>query len=395
MKYRNTIHTPFILFIFLVMSIFSSCSTSRNGEVEEEDHTEMISDDVRISKAQFSTVRMELGKVEKHIFFESIKSYGVIDVPPENRSSVSAYFGGYVKKLQLLEGQKVKKGDLLFTLENPSYVEIQQEYLEAKGQLVYLQSDYERQKNLVKDNVSSQKKYLKSEADYQVTLVRFESLKKKLSLMNINPASLDETTIRSEIEVTAPLGGVISTVNATRGMYLNPDDIALTIINADHIHLDLHVFEKDLPKIFENQDIIFSLQNNPAQVFEAYVYLVGNYIDPVKRSASIHGHLKDEGESHYFIPGMYIEADIKSSSDSLISINTSAIVKVEEKYFVLVKVAEEGEDLIFEKREVLIGEEQKGFTVIKNSSDFSGSEDILINGAFNLINSGEGGGHEH
>ena len=99
---------------------------------------------------------MEFGSFTKQPFNKAINTTGVIDVPPENKSTVSAYFGGYVKNISLLEGQEIRKGQTLFTLENPDYIQVQQEFLESKSQLTYLESDYNRQKELAKDKVNSQ-----------------------------------------------------------------------------------------------------------------------------------------------------------------------------------------------------------------------------------------------
>jgi len=382
---KSTFSIQYFLSILILSSLLISCNSSET-ELQEDPAGEGNKKEITLTNKQFEGSNMLLGKLEKHSFSQSIKSYGVIDVPPENKASVSAYFGGYVKKLSLLEGQFVAKGQVLFTLENPEYIEIQQNFLEAKDQLNYLRSDYERQKILVQDNVSSQKTYLKAEADYKITLVRYESLKKKLDLMNLNPNNLNETNIRSEISLTAPISGNISQIHATRGMYLNPDDIALTIINADHIHLELSIFEKDLPKVKVGQEIHFKLQNDATKDYAAEVYLVGNYIDPESRTASLHGHLANDKESKYFTPGMYIEAEIFSSSDTLIALPESAIVKLRENNFVLVKTGTTGDQLSFEKREVSLGQSKDGFSEIINNSDFKSSDEFLIKGAFNLIN---------
>jgi len=369
------------LFFALLLSVFVSCETSE--EVIEENASD--SSAIIISLKQFENSKMELGKIANHTFNQSIKSYGIFDVPPENKASVSAYFGGYVKKLRLLEGQEVSKGEILFTLENPEYVEIQQEFLETKGQLAYLKSDYERQKNLVQDNVTSQKIYLKAESDYKIAIVRFESLKKKLDLMNLDPNTLNENNLRSEINLTSPLTGYITSVNATIGMYLNPDDIALTIINPDHIHLELNIFEKDLPMIKVDQKIRFKLQNDSQDEYQAYVYLVSNYIDPEKRSASIHGHLADESHTKLFTPGMYIEAEIFSEVDTLLSIEKSAVIKADESNYVLVMIEKRTEEYLFEKRKIIVGISKDGFTQILNNNDFDKNDEILIKGAFNMI----------
>jgi cobalt-zinc-cadmium efflux system membrane fusion protein len=372
------------LFLTMVTVILYSCDSPEKAIINDSNQVENTST-VVLSIEQFESSAMELASITKHVFHNSIKCYGIFDVPPENKASISAYFGGYVKKLSLLEGQNVKNGDILFTLENPEYVVIQQEFLEAKSQLSYLKLDYERQKNLLEDNVTSKKVYLKAESDYRITLVRYESMKKKLELMNLNPSVLSASTIQSEINITSPLSGSIASVNATKGMYLNPDDIALTIINSDHMHLELSIFEKDLPLIKINQEIRFKLQNDSQKEYEAYVYLVSNFIDPEKRNASIHGHLIDESESSSFSPGMYIEAEIYSSNDTLLAIQQSAVIKTDVSQFVLVKIAESDSSISFEKRRVQIGESKNGYSQIINSDDFKKDDLLLVNGAFNLI----------
>jgi cobalt-zinc-cadmium efflux system membrane fusion protein len=383
-KLKNKIQsTSIYLMAFLLLSAVA-CSPEKTNE-ESDLSLEMETQDIELSLKQFESSSMKLGKIEDEVFNQTIKSYGLIDVPPENKAAISAYFGGYVKKLSLLEGQYVNSGQVLFTLENPEYVEIQQDFLEAKGQLTYLKSDYERQKNLVQDSVTSQKIYLKAESDYQVTLVRYESLRKKLNLMNLNPDNLTENNIRSEISLTAPISGNISQIHASRGMYLNPDDIALTIINPDHIHLELSIFEKDLPQVKKGQEIRFKLQNNANEEYEAEVHLVGNYIDPERRSASIHGHLVDEEQSSLFTPGMYVEAEILCDLDTLHALPQSAVVAFDNKDFVLIFKGKQDDNLLFEKREVRIGRRNEEYVEILNVSEFSADDEFLIEGAFNLI----------
>ena len=70
--------------------------------------------------------------------------------------------GGYIKKTPLLIGDVVKKGQLLVTIENPDFITLQQEYMEVKQQLVYLASEYDRQKTMREENITSQKSFSKS-----------------------------------------------------------------------------------------------------------------------------------------------------------------------------------------------------------------------------------------
>src|SRR5690606_35183060 len=218
-----------------------SCNSKEKSETVNIDASiENVDEDaINITENQFKSGGMELGKISMQQFNTVVNANGMFAVPPQNQADVSAYFAGYVKDIKLLPGHAVKKGQVLFTIENPEYVQAQQNFLEAKGRLSYLKSDYERQKELLADNVTSQKNFLKAESEYTVTLAQFQSLKMKLSLMNINPNTLTGENIRSVISVTSPLSGYATTVNASKGMYLNPSDIAVTITNTDDLHIEL------------------------------------------------------------------------------------------------------------------------------------------------------------
>lgn len=347
-----------------------------------------ITDDdrlVNLSESQFVSSKMMLGKMEMNPFQEVVKANGVIDVPPESQAAVSSYFGGTVHQISLLRGTEVKKGQVLFTLENPEYIQMQQDYLEAIGQLEYLQSDYERQSNLIQDNITSQKNYLKAKSDFTVTQVKVQSLAKKLELMGIAPERINLDSIRSTIEIRSPIHGFVSEVNITLGTYLSPSEIAVTIVNTDHLHLELNIFEKDLQKVKVGQAIHFTLQQDEQEEHQATVHLLSKSIDLDHRTIGIHGHLINRKTTDQFAPGMYVEAEIETSSEMKPSLPEEAIVDIDGKYFVLVFSEISHGDYSFEEKLVQIGASDNGYVEILNSEDFDENHQFLVKGAFNLI----------
>jgi cobalt-zinc-cadmium efflux system membrane fusion protein len=372
------------LFTFLMLTLIA-CNSGKDSNEPIQLEEKSNSGEVTITTSQFSSSQMELGGFSNQVFHQSVKTNGMFDVPPENKASVSAYFGGYVKELNLLPGQEVKKGQVLFTLENPEYVQLQEDFLVAKAQLGYLKSDFERQKALVKDNVTSQKNFLKAESEYRVTSATYESLKKKLGLMNINPNNITENSIRSTISVTAPISGFITSVNAEKGMFLNPADIAATITDTDHLHIELNIFETDFPQVEIGQKIRFRLQKEGSKYYQAKVYLISKSIDAQKRTANVHGHLTNDDEERLFAPGMYVEAEIFTTSDSLPALPNEAIVNLEDKHYVLIKTGEDTDGIKFDRKEIQVGKTANGFTEIKKPGEFNKNSEFLVKGAFNLI----------
>tara|TARA_R110001583_G_scaffold43034_1_gene136802 strand:- start:5883 stop:6983 length:1101 start_codon:yes stop_codon:yes gene_type:complete len=360
-----------------------SCNSKEKTEVANTVASTDIEnpDVVSITENQFKSGDMELGKITIQPFNTIVKANGMFAVPPENQADVSAYFAGYVKNISLLPGDAVKKGQALFTIENPEYVQVQQNFLEAKGRLNYLKSDYERQKELMADNVTSKKNFLKAESEYAVTLAQYQSLKKRLSLMNINPNTLSGENIRSVISVPSPLSGYVTTINATKGMYLNPSDVAITVTNIDDLHIELKIFEKDLPMVKVGQPINVRLQNNNNKVYQGKVHLVNKAINIQDRTVNILGYLVNESEAKLFAPGMYIEGEILTTTAEYPALPVEAVANIDNDYFVLVK--ENG--MNFKRVLVKIGATNNGFIEIVNADDFKLDTEFLTKGVFNLI----------
>ena len=258
---------------------------------------------------------------------------------------------------------------------------MQQNFLEAKGRLNYLKSDYDRQKELIADNVTSKKNFLKAESEYTVTLAQYQSLKKRLSLMNINPNTLSGDNIRSVINVPSPLSGYATTINATKGMYLNPSDVAITVTNTDDLHIELKIFEKDLPMVKVGQPINVRLQNDMNTIYEGKVHLVNKTINLQERTVNIHGDLMNDSDAKLFAPGMYIDGEILTTTTEYPALPVEAVANIDNDYFVLVK--ENGTN--FKRVLVKIGATNNGFVQIVNADDFKPDTQFLTKGAFNLI----------
>ena len=328
---------------------------------------------------------MDTGGYVIRSFEKLIRTTGVLDVPPEGRAQVSAYFEGYVKFLNLIPGQRVRRGQTLFTLENPAYIEVQQNYLEVKNSLVYLKREYERQDELVKDNFTSEKNYLKAESDYRVSQSKYQSMRKKLEMMRIDPDELTDTSIQTTINIPAPISGYVTGVSASTGMFLAPGDKAVTLLNTDHIHIELSVYESDLSRISLGQAVRFKVQSDLSSWYDADIYLINRIIDESNRTVMVHGHLKDESLASDLTPGMYVEAKIVTQQDSLPALPEEAVVGMENKSYVLVWKETDDSNSAFVQRGVEVGPLYDGYYPLLNADDFTPETIFLVRGGFGLM----------
>ncbi|MFD2916714.1 efflux RND transporter periplasmic adaptor subunit [Psychroserpens luteus] len=378
------------IYILLFAMVLMACGNSEKQEeviLESEEHH----DEITITKAQFEGEKMAFGGLEEVDFYDTVKVNGMIDVPPHNKSSVTTFVGGYITKTPLLIGDKVKKGQLLVTLENTEFVELQQQYLEVSEQINYLKSEFNRQKTLFDEQITSEKNYLKAESNYKSNLAHYNGLRKKLQMININPASVEQGRISSTINVYASIDGYVAKVNVSNGTYVSPSDVILEIVDTDHIHLELSVFEKDIMKIKKDQKILFKIPEASEETYEAEVHLVGTTIDEQTRRVKVHGHMNNDEEN--FIVGMFVEADVVIAATKGMGLPTEAVIEVGDDAYVLVLEEKNGDEFHLEKIKLDLGKRTETNIEILNSEILKDKQ-IIIKGTSMLLNESEGG-HSH
>ena len=332
------------LTLILLFGLFS-CGDKTDQPTEGETKSkESIDDRIQVTQVQFEHSKMTLGSFDEKSFPTIVTASGMIDVPPENRAVVNASMGGYIKTTPLLIGNKVKKGDILVTIENPDFVSMQQEYMEVNEQLTFLKSEYERQVSMKAENITSQKSYLKSQSDYKTAVAKYTGLDKQLRMLNISPSKVRDGQISSVASIYAPITGSITKVNVTKGSFVSPADVIIEIIDTDHIHLELSVFEKDIMKVKKDQKIDFKIPEASSDLYKAEVHLVGTSIEP-NRTIKVHGHLEDD-TNHNFLTGMFVNASIITTSHLARALPSESIVVIDDISYVLVLDKKEGETSI-------------------------------------------------
>lgn len=359
-----------------VVAIFaiSACKNNSNQEVEPTNKP-IVEDQVSLTPAQAKNVDLQVAQVSLGEISETLKLQGKIDVPPQNLVSISIPFGGYLKSTKMLPGTKVKKGQAIAIMEDPQYVQLQQDYLNINNKLSYAKRELARQKELNLNSASSDKVYQLAETEYKNLNVERSALIEKLKLINVNPNQLDQGKISRSIAIFSPIDGYVSKVNVNIGKYVTPSDVIFELINPTDIHLNLTVFEKDLHKINIGQRVL-AYTNAKADIkHETEVILVSHNIDE-GGSSEVHCHFEQYDKS--LVPGMYMNAELKVKNEMVQFLPEDAVVSYENKDFVFEEIGERK----FKMIEVKIGETNEN--KIAMLTDLKGKK-IVIKGAYSLL----------
>ena len=139
-----------------------------NTPVQEKDNIETIN----VPAAEMSEPAKDVQPVAEEPVVDAVTSAtampnhssfnGKMIVPPQRHATVTLTMGGTVHATSLLPGDYVRKGTVLATLENPDFITLQQNYLEAHAQAEYLEAEFHRQERLSSQEAASQKRFQQS-----------------------------------------------------------------------------------------------------------------------------------------------------------------------------------------------------------------------------------------
>ena len=375
------------IFLAILLSGLISISCGSKKENTESEHEELPANIVEMNDAQCKAANIELGSVEQKVISSDLKVNGLINVSPQNLVSISAIMGGYIKSTSLVQGSPVAKGQVVAVIENPEFIELQRSYLESKSKLEYAEAEFNRQRDLNKENINSAKTYQMATAEYKSLQSTVCALDQKLKLIGIDAQKLQNNKIRSTISVVSPISGYVKTVNVNVGKYVNPTDVIVEIVNTQNLTLELTIFEKDINKVSIGQKISFSSPGKADDKETAVIYQVGKAINSDK---TVKAYATVEKSSKNLLPGMYVNATVQTTNESVTALPNDAVLSFEDKNYIFIfsEKKKEGDKMVtlFKIVEVKKGASSNGFTEVILPADFdSAKSKIVIKGAYSLL----------
>ncbi|MDF9829386.1 efflux RND transporter periplasmic adaptor subunit [Parabacteroides sp. PF5-6] len=294
------------IYISVAALLFTvACSSPGNKKAEEaiEIKTEVIAVEPEVNDSLTTDAVTSATSLAKDVTFN-----GTFVLSPQRHASVSLSIDGIVKNTSLLPGQYVRKGELLATLENPEFINLQQNYLDAAAQCDFLEAEYKRQEILAREAAASQKKFQQSKADYLSMKSRKEAAAAQLSIFGVSVQALQANGIMPLLEVYAPISGYISNLQMNLGKHIAAGEALCEIIDKNNTLIKLMAYEKDLGKIKTGCPITFRVNGMGDETFEGEIISVGQAVDNVNRSLEVYAKVMENNE--LFRPGMYVNARI-------------------------------------------------------------------------------------
>lgn len=402
---KKNIKTIAFSFNLLILSfVFWACDSNTEKPIDPPQQQDVHDHDdenfVTLTREQMKTVGIELGEIEQKQLTGNMRTTGILRVPNNHKAMATSLFGGVIRTLQVEIGDPIKKGQVIATISNPQFIEIQEEYLSINSRIEFAELELNRQKTLYEGEVGAKKNLQSAQAELNTLKTRKASLESQLRMMGIRPNSLSNSNMKTSLVVTSPISGTVSMVFAKIGSYVDVASPIIEIVENSALHLDLQVFEKDLPEIEVGQNIDFVLTNLPNKTYEAKVYKIGSSFNDNSKTIAIHSEVI--GDKMGLIDGMHVTAMVNLKGEMTPALPSEAIVNADAKYYIFVLTPDEnhpidGDELRFEKIEIIKGTTELGYTSFVAHKEIPENAKIATKGAFfvHAQTQNDGDGHEH
>lgn len=332
---KSNIKTAWLL---LLISAMTGCDSKPVQEPENNagntaDAQRQLSE-VKLSHQQFTRLDMQVDTIPIKALSQIVEANGQLEVPPQYEATVTAILGANVTSILVIEGEGVRKGQRLAYVAHPGLSNLQTDFIKSYSQLQFLEKEFERQKRLYEENVSSGKTFQQTQAEYHSMRGQVKAYETQLKQLNLNIQRLRDGHIYDQVPVISPIDGYVEKVLIQLGQFVDPPKEMFMIVNTEHVHADLMVFEKDVYKVKEGQKVSFTVESVPGQILTAEIYSVGKQFE--KDPKAVHVHAEIHNNEGYLIPGMYINGRIHTSQKQAPALPEEAIIEEAGKKYLFV-----------------------------------------------------------
>ena len=368
-----------LLYILTGISFLISCAQhdNRSGKTDLQVNGEFIT----LTEEQTQILGIEFVKLESMEISDVVTANGFLEVPPRYHAMISSNISGKVTKINYLIGNYVTKGSEIIRIESIEFLEMQKNYSIIKSNLKYLEDDYLRQKTLTEQNVNARKVFLQAERDYLSAKAELTAMNEKLDLLKVDRKEIEEGKTTPYLSIRTPISGYVTRIHTVMGSFIDDEDMLAEIINPEHLHAEINVYERDIIKIKIGQPVEVRIPQIEGLRIMGEVFLIDRELDEDARTATVHVHIP-ENENLY--SGMYVEGNVILDEKKVPAIPVRGLVREESGSFVYFLKENNGENYTLKKEAVEVDFENQGRVAIRFDNRVDTTQMLAVGGVYYL-----------
>ncbi len=362
--------------------------------------------DLHLSPQQQKEWGIVVGSAIRQDVASKINLPGILSLNQNKTAHISSLIGGKVASLAVDLGDRVRKGQLLLTINSPEFAQAQADFLQTVAKLNLSRKEYERAKLLLKEKAIEEREFLRREAEFEKLSTEVGGLGAILHSYGFDHEQTEKLIEKCasrkpddklceladpNLPVLSPLSGTIIFRDVIVGEHVEPKKILFTASDLRTLWALLDAYEKDLPFISQDSQVTILSSLYPDKEFEGKITNISETIDEKLRTIKIRVEVKNA--DGLLKPNMYIQGIIenKAVEQKLLAVPEEAVQTLNGEKIVFIL---EDKD-IFAVQHVELGQKVGKMRIV--AKGLEEGQKIVIQGAFNLkaeINKGTFG-HTH
>lgn len=279
-----------IILYSIVLTGFTACSDTQTIENIEQEST---------------PVKVETVVEKTTPISQNIECFGVVDVPPFAVHEIFAKTAGYIVDLSILEGQHVKKGEIIAEIESPEFAHLQKEYKSAKATYDWQEQNFTRNEKLYQSKAIADKDFQLIEKEYKIAKANYLGLKEEIKSIGFDENTfLNSNNIR--LKIRSKTSGTIVKINVKNGSMVSPQMHLFTLLDKTHLHVEMSVSATDIANVKEEQ-AFFLINGN--DTVTGTVHLINEMIEE-DNTVKVHGHFNKVEDEEKLIVGQKVFVNI-------------------------------------------------------------------------------------
>lgn len=255
----------------------------------------------------------------------NIKVPGRLAFNAEKSKVLSARAPGRVERIYAFDGAQVEVGSPIVEMYSPEFLSAQQEYLLSSRTAKVLEANKTMSDLL---------------GDARITQQAAANRMRNLGAGEGDIKSIETTGKTSNnLIMRSPLKGVVVKRNVEPGSAVSSGDVIATLADPKQLWFLGNVFEQDFRLIKQGQKMILRLEAYPEKEFVAYANYISPTVDPQTRALLIRADV--ENTDDLLRPDMYASASLTTGTADAVVVPQSAIVRIRENRYAIVKVGPE------------------------------------------------------
>lgn len=331
---------------------------------------------VQVSEEMLRDLRITTSKVEQHRGGESSSLLGELGVNKNAYAEVSAPLAARVVSLSAVEGQNVRTGEALATLESGELAKTRGDLATAEARRDLAQRALERKRGLNAERIVPTREVQEAENEMIAAEAQVRAARAGLQALGAPDRGVDGASA-SSLVLRSPVTGVVLERTLALGQTADPSTPLFRIGDLSTVWLTVHAFERDAVRVVKGAPARITFAALPGRMFDGKVALIGQSVDAVSRTVAV--RIDMPNRDRVLRPGMSATAWLPvGEQTTLLAVPAAAVQRVRDRWCVFIPK----DNRTFEIRPIGRGRDIAGEVEILSGA--RAGEPIVVDGAFLL-----------